>query len=67
MSKNSKSRKSNKEILREAREEGMFKEVREFTKKKKYVAASKKDNVMIYIIMVIGLFAFVFINRIFGV
>lgn len=67
MSKNNKHKKTNKEILQEAREEGMFKEARDFTKKKKYVAASKKDNVVIYIIMIIGLLAFVFINRIFGV
>ncbi|RDY26015.1 hypothetical protein CHL78_015395 [Romboutsia weinsteinii] len=66
MSKEEK-RKSNKDILKEAREEGMFKEAREFTRKKKYVAASKKDNIMIYVIMVIGFLAFIFINRIFGV
>lgn len=66
MSKEEK-RKRNKELLQEAREEGMFKEAREFTRKKKYVAASKKDNIMIYVIMVIGFLAFIFINRIFGV
>ncbi len=65
--KNKEPKKSNRELLREAREEGMFKEAREFTKKKKYVAASKKDNIMIYIVMIIGLLAFVLINRIFGV
>lgn len=67
MIKKKQSRKTNKELLKEAREEGMFKEAREFTRKKKYVAASEKDNIMIYIIMGIGLLAFILINRFFGV
>ena len=45
----------------------MFKEAMEFSKKKKYVASSEKDNVGIYILMLIAVLAFVFINRIFGV
>ena len=37
--KNKKARKTNKELLEEIREEGMFKEASDFTnKKKKYVA-----------------------------
>ena len=63
-----KSKKTNKELLQEIREEGMFKEARDFTnKKKKYVAASGKDQFMMYLLLIIALLAFVFINRIFGV
>ena len=63
-----KSKKTNKELLQEIREEGMFKEARDYTnKKKKYVAASGKDQFMMYVLLIIALLAFVFINRIFGV
>ena len=63
-----KSKKTNKELLQEIREEGMFKEASDFTnKKKKYVAASNKDQFMMYVLLIIALLAFVFINRIFGV
>ena len=63
-----KSKKTNKELLQEIREEGMFKEASDFTnKKKKYVAASGKDQAMMYVLLIIALLAFVFINRIFGV
>lgn len=63
-----KSKKTNKELLQEIREEGMFKEARDFTnKKKKYVAASGKDQFMMYVLLIIALLAFVFINRIFVV
>ena len=63
-----KSKKTNKELLQEIIEEGMFKEARDFTnKKKKYVAASGKDQFMMYVLLIIALLAFVFINRIFGV
>ena len=63
-----KSKKTNKELLQEIREEGMFKEARDFTnKKKKYVADSGKDQFMMYVLLIIALLAFVFINRIFGV
>ena len=63
-----KSKKTNKELLQEIREEGMFKEARDFTnKKKKYVAASGKDQFMMYVLLIIALSVFVFINRIFGV
>lgn len=66
--KNKKSKKTNKELLREIREEGMFKEASDFTnKKKKYVAASNKDQIMMYVLLIIALLTFVFINRIFGV
>ena len=61
-------KKTNKELLQEIREEGMFKEARDFTnKKKKYVDASGKDQFMMYVLLIIALLAFVFINRIFGV
>ena len=63
-----KSKKTNKELLQEIREEGMFKEASDFTnKKKKYVAASGKDQAMMYDLLLIALLVFVFINRIFGV
>ena len=63
-----KSKKTNKELLQQIREEGMFKEARDFTnKKKKYVAASGKDQAMMYVLLLIALLVFVFINRIFGV
>ena len=63
-----KSKKTNKELLQEIREEGMFKEARDFTnKKKKYVAASGKDQFMMYVLLIIALLALVFRNRIFGV
>ena len=63
-----KSKKTNKELLQEIREEGMFKEASDFTnKKKKYVAASEKDQAMMYVLLIIALLVFVFINRIFGV
>ena len=63
-----KSKKTNNELLQEIREEGMFKEASDFTnKKKKYVAASGKDQAMMYVLLLIALLVFVFINRIFGV
>ena len=63
-----KNKKTNSELLQEIREEGMFKEASDFTnKKKKYVAASEKDQAMMYVLLLIALLVFVFINRIFGV
>ena len=63
-----KSKKTNKELLQEIREEGMIKEASDFkNKKKKYVAASGKDQAMMYVLLLIALLVFVFINRIFGV
>ncbi len=63
-----KNKKTNRELLQEIREEGMFKEASDFTnKKKKYVAASEKDQAMMYVLLLIALLVFVFINRIFGV
>ena len=63
-----KNKKTNIELLQEIREEGMFKEASDFTnKKKKYVAASEKDQAMMYVLLLIALLVFVFINRIFGV
>ena len=66
--KNKTTKKSNKELLQEIRGEGMFKEASDFTnKKKKYVAASNKDQFMMYVLLIVALLAFVFINRLFGV
>ena len=66
--KNKTTKKSNKELLQEIREEGMIKEASDFTnKKKKYVAASNKDQFMMYVLLIVALLAFVFINRLFGV
>ena len=66
--KNKTTKKSNKELLQEIREEGLFKEASDFTnKKKKYVAASNKDQFMMYVLLIVALLAFVFINRLFGV
>ena len=63
-----KNKKTNRELLQEIREEGMFKEASDFTnKKKKYVAASENDQAMMYVLLLIALLVFVFINRIFGV
>ena len=59
-----KSKKTNKELLQEIREEGMFKEASDFTnKKKKYVAASGKDQAMMYVLLLIALLVFVFITK----
>ena len=50
-----KSKKTNKELLQEIREEGMFKEASDFTnKKKKYVAASERDQAMMYVLLLIA-------------
>ena len=63
-----KNKKTNRELLQEIREEGMIKEASDFTNKmKKYVAASEKDQAMMYVLLLIALLVFVFINRIFGV
>ena len=63
-----KKKKNNNELLKEIREEGMFEEAREFTnKKKKYVEANHKDQIMMYVLLLVALLAFVLINRIFGV
>ena len=52
-----KNKKTNRELLQEIREEGMFKEASDFTnKKKKYVAASEKDQAMMYVLLLIALF-----------
>ena len=62
------SKKTKKELLEEIREEGRFKEAADFTnKKKKYVAASGKDQFMMYVLLIVALLAFVFINMIFVV
>ena len=49
-----KNKKTKRELLQEIREEGMFKEASDFTnKKKKYVAASEKDQAMMYVLLLI--------------
>ncbi|MBO3442990.1 hypothetical protein [Clostridium sp. CCUG 7971] len=45
-----KNKKTNKELLKEAREEGLFKEAEEYTKKK-YVIASLPDGILMAIII----------------
>lgn len=61
-----KNKKTNKELLKEAREEGLFKEAEEYTKKK-YVVASLPDGILMGIIVFLGIIVFTFANRFFGV
>lgn len=60
------SKKTNKELLKEAREEGLFKEAEEYTKKK-YVIASLSDGVLMAIIIFLGIIVFTLANNFFGV
>lgn len=66
MSKNKGNKKSNKELMREAREEGLFKEAEEYSKKK-YVIASVPDGILIGIIIFLGVVVFTLTNHFFGV
>ncbi|MGX4600321.1 hypothetical protein [Faecalimicrobium sp. JNUCC 81] len=61
-----KNKKTNKELLKEAREEGLFKEAEEYTKKK-YVIASLPDGILMAIIIFLGIIVFTFANNFFGV
>ena len=60
------SKKTNKELLKEAREEGLFKEAEEYTKKK-YVIASLSDGILMAIIIFLGIIVFTLANNFFGV
>lgn len=59
-------RKSTKEVWKEAKEEGLFKEAEEYTKKK-YVIASLSDGILIAIIIFLGIIVFTLANNFFGV
>lgn len=61
-------RKTNKELLQEARQEGMFKEAEEAANTKKvYKIASVSDGILIAIILFLGIIVFTFANHFFGV
>ncbi|WP_250674360.1 hypothetical protein LZ906_010905 [Paraclostridium ghonii] len=63
----SKKRKNNKELLKEIRSEGMFKEAEDVANKKvKYTIASGKDGAMIAIILFLFMVGFTLINKIFN-
>lgn len=59
-------RKSTKEVWKEAKEEGLFKEAEEYTKKK-YVIANLSDGILIAIIIFLGIIVFTLANNFFGV
>lgn len=61
-----KNKKTNKEIMKEAREEGLFKEAEEYSKKK-YVIASIPDGILMGIIIFLGIIVFTLANNFFGV
>lgn len=58
--------KTNKELMKEAREEGLFKEAEEYSKKK-YVIASIPDGILMAIIIFLGIVVFTVTNHFFGV
>ncbi|MGL5313975.1 MAG: hypothetical protein ACRC92_12075 [Peptostreptococcaceae bacterium] len=61
-------RKTNKQLLQEARQEGMFKEAEEMAKTKKvYKIASVSDGILIAIILFLGIIVFTLTNHFFGV
>lgn len=61
-----KNKQTNKELMREAREEGLFKEAEEYSKKK-YVIASIPDGILMAIIIFLGIIVFTVTNHFFGV
>lgn len=61
-----KNKKTNKELMKEAREEGIFKEAEEYSKKK-YVVASIPDGILMAIIIFLGIIVFTLTNHFFGV
>lgn len=61
-----KNKKTGKELMKEVREEGMFKEAEEFSKKK-YVVASIPDGILMAIIVFLGIIVFTLTNHFFGV
>lgn len=63
----SKKGKNNKELLKEIRSEGMFKEAEDIANKKvKYTIASGKDGAMIAITLFLFMVGFTLINKIFN-
>lgn len=63
----SKKGKTNKELLKEIRNEGMFKEAEDIANKKvKYSIASGKDGAIIAITLFLFMIGFTLINRIFN-
>jgi hypothetical protein len=63
-----KKRKTNKEVLREAREEGLFKEAEDIANKKvKYTIASGKDGALIAVVLFLFMIGFTIVNRLFNV
>lgn len=61
-----KNKQTNKELMKEAREEGLFKEAEEYSKKK-YVIASIPDGILMAIIIFLGIIVFTVTNHFFGV
>lgn len=61
-----KNKQTNKELMKEAREEGLFKEAEEYSKKK-YVIASIPDGILMAIIIFLGVIVFTVTNHFFGV
>ncbi len=63
-----KKRKTSKELLKEARQEGMFKEAEEMSNKKvRYTIDSGKDGALIAIVLFLFMIGFTFVNRVFNV
>ncbi|KKY00666.1 hypothetical protein VN21_12945 [Paraclostridium benzoelyticum] len=61
-----KKRKNNKELLKEIRSEGMFKEAEDIANKKvKYTIASGKDGAIIAITLFLFMIGFTLINKVF--
>ncbi|MEG2869455.1 MAG: hypothetical protein ACRCYC_11990 [Paraclostridium sp.] len=63
-----KKRKTNKELLREARQEGMFKEAEALANKKvKYTIASGKDGALIAVVLFLFMIGFTIVNKVFDI
>lgn len=61
-----KKRKNNKELLKEIRSEGMFKEAEDIANKKvKYTIASGKEGAIIAITLFLFMIGFTLINKVF--
>ncbi|WP_170075198.1 hypothetical protein [Paraclostridium dentum] len=62
-----KKRKNNKELLKEIRSEGMFKDAENIANKKvKYTIASGKDGAVIAITLFLFMIGFTLLNKIFS-
>ncbi|KGJ49990.1 hypothetical protein KD33_03300 [Clostridium sp. NCR] len=62
-----KKRKNNKELLKEIRSEGMFKDAENIANKKvKYTIASGKDGAIIAITLFLFMIGFTLVNKIFS-